>query len=68
MRSNYASQGLVKEDYVWIAGGRLRFTRLHVQSLIFLQLWITDVYSHTRQFDPLPCCDTRCQGQGIPRA
>ena len=60
VRRDYSLQGPVKEDYVCIAGGGLRFTHLHVPSLIFLQLWIADVYSHTRQFDSLTCCDTRC--------
>ena len=35
MRSDYASQGLVKEDCAWIAGGKLVLRRLHTQALIF---------------------------------
>ena len=38
MRSDYTSQGLVKEDCAWIAGGKLVFTRLRAQSPIFLQV------------------------------
>ena len=38
MRSDYASQGLVREDCAWIAGGKLVFPRLHTRSLIFPQV------------------------------
>lgn len=38
MRSDYASQGLVKEDCAWIAGGKLVFSLLHAQSLISMQV------------------------------
>lgn len=38
MRSNYKSQGLVKEDCAWIAGGKIVFTHLRAQSLSFLQV------------------------------
>ena len=35
MRSDYASQGLVKEDCAWIAGGKLVFRRLHARPMTF---------------------------------
>lgn len=38
MRSDYASQGLVKEDCAWIAGGKLVFSLLLAQSLISMQV------------------------------
>lgn len=37
MRSNYAAQGLAKEDCAWIAGGRLVISPRFTRGLIFVQ-------------------------------